>query len=431
MEHSIFTALDNHENIILHGPGGTGKTTVLKKIASHAQDNNKIVCCTATTGVAAINLNVPEKKIAASTLHRWAGVGLAQGVVDKLYTKVYHDELARKRWLKTDVLIVDEISMLGADLIEKLDFIGRKIRNNQEVSFGGLQLVFSGDFLQLPPVKDKWAFQSFAWKEIIFVPFIFTEPKRYDNQDYFQLLLRIREGKHTIEDLKKLRNRVRSYEKLFSILDDTKTLDVIRPTILHSLRVDVDSHNEKELAKLPDKTHEFIADDTFSASNNNVKSDYYIRLLDEAIPKAIALKVGAQVMLKCNLDVKGGLVNGSRGVILKIMTEPEECVYVRFINGQEIRIAKHLWTIEDKDAVATRSQLPFILAYALTIHKCQGATLDYAICNLGPSVFADGQAYVALSRVRDIKGLFISEFYPDSIKTNQTALKYVLGLEKK
>ena len=424
--HRILVAVENGENIILHGPGGTGKSYKLREIAENLTAQGKWVCCTATTGVAALNLNVPEKKIAATTLHSWAGVGLAQGVAKKLYAKVYHDEQAKKRWLYTDVLILDEVSMLGADLFDKLDYIGRNIRLEKEKPFGGLQLILSGDFLQLPPVKDEWAFKSFAWKEMPLVPFIFETPKRYDDEAYFELLLRVREGKQTREDVKKLRARVRAHQKLQKILEKTESMNVIKPTILYSRRVDVDYYNEQELEKLPGRTMEYVADDTFTAFNGNARYDHYIRLLDDAMPKAVPLKVGAQVMLKCNLDVKGGLVNGSRGVILEM--NPED-VYVRFINGKKLIVKKHTWTIEDKDGKASRSQIPFILAWALTIHKAQGATLDYAICDLGPSVFAPGQAYVALSRVRNLKGLFICEFYTPSIKVNKTALRYARQLK--
>ena len=421
----ILVALDNGEIIIFHGPGGTGKTWTERKAAMHLADKGKVVCCTATTGVAAINLNIPEKHISATTLHSWAGVGLAQDVAKKLCAKVYHDKQAKERWMYTDVLFVDEVSMLGADFIDKLDYIGRHIRLRKDVPFGGLQIVFGGDFLQLPPVKEEWCFKSTAWKEMNVTPFIFNEPKRYDDEEYFHMLLRIREGEQTKSDVKKLRARVRAYDKLLQALENTDKVNVVKPTLLNSKRVDVNTHNERELGKLSGKTHEYISEDIFTAFNGNARYDHYIRRLDAAVPKAIPLKVGAQVMLKRNLDVKGGLVNGSRGVILDL--DPEYA-YVRFINGKRIRIKKHTWTIDDKDGSASRTQIPFILAWALTIHACQGCTLDYAICDIGPSVFACGQAYVALSRVRNIQGLFISSFDPSAIKVSKTALKYARNL---
>ena len=427
MEEKIIEALQHRKNVILHGPGGTGKTYCLRTIAGIMTDLGKVVGCTATTGIAALNLNVPEKKIAARTLHSWAGVGLAHGSARKLLGKVKRNTQATARWTTTNLLIVDEVSMLGMDFFTKLDYIGRAIRRNSEKPFGGLQILFSGDFLQLPPVKDDWVFKSEPWKELCLVPFIFEIPKRYDDNDYFELLLRIREGDQTEKDIKKLKARCRSYRKLQKILAENESENIIRPTILYSRKVDVEYYNETELSKLPGRTLDFIADDTFVPLKGDARYETYMGLLDDAIPKVIPLKVGAQVMLKCNLDVAGGLVNGSRGVVLEIESD---FILVRFINGITLNVEKYTWVIQDKYGIAKRTQFPFILAWSLTIHKSQGATLDYVICDLGPSVFDSGQAYVALSRVRNLRGLFVCEFYPPSIKVSKTALKYSRKLKE-
>ena len=267
----IYLAIDNGENIILSGSGGTGKTFSLRKIAEYLTKQSKTIACTATTGVAAINLNVPEYKISGSTLHSWAGVGLAQGEAKKLHAKVHHDQRASKRWLYTDVLIIDEVSMLGADFIDKLDYIGRGIRSNKDKPFGGIQLILSGDFLQLPPVNEEWCFKSFVWKELDLVPFIFDKPYRYEDLDYFKLLLRVREGKQTPEDIGKLRARTRSYDKLLKALKEIEGSNVIKPTILYSKRVDVDYYNEQELDKLPGNEIEYVADDKFTPYNKKAK----------------------------------------------------------------------------------------------------------------------------------------------------------------
>ena len=428
----IIIAVENKENIILHGSGGTGKSFSLRKIATHLFNSGKTVCCTATTGVAALNLNVPEAFISATTLHSWAGVGLADATSKKLLAKVQRDDKAFVRWLSTDYLIIDEVSMFGADFFDKLDFIGRHVRQNEEKPFGGLKLILSGDFLQLPPVKDKWVFKSDAWEELDLVPFIFEEPKRYDDLDYFDLLLRVRMGEPSDEDLKKLRARVKSYRKMNKILSETDSAKVIKPTILYSRKVDVEYHNDQELDELPGKLFEFVAVDNFKAYNNKARYDYYIKKLDDIIPRILSYKVGAQVMLKVNRDVKKGLVNGSRGVITDIVQADDGSyqIVVKFINGRVITFGQNIWEIEDKDAFSSRAQFPLILAWACTIHRGQGATLDYAVCDLGTSVFEYGQAYVALSRLRNLRGLFISEFYPSSIKVNKTAKKYVQKLKE-
>ena len=424
-EYCGFT-IDGNHRFLLDNFIVTHNTFSLCKIAEYLTKKSKVVCCTATTGVAAINLNVPECKISGSTLHSWAGVGLAKDIPKKLHAKVYHDKRASNRWLHTDVLIIDEVSMLGADFIDKLDYIGRGIRTEKDKPFGGIQLILSGDFLQLPPVNEEWCFKSFVWEKLDLIPFIFDKPYRYEDLDYFKLLLRVRKGNQTPEDIGKLRARTRSYDKLLKALKEAKGHNVIKPTILYSKKVDVDYYNEQELGKLSGSEIEYIADDKFTPYNKKAKHDFYINKLDSIAPKTISLKVGAQVMLKCNLDVKGGLVNGSRGVILE--AEPGS-VYVRFVNGTKLRVKKQNWDIEDKDGKGARSQLPFILAYSITIHKAQGCTLDYAVCDLGPNVFAPGQAYVALSRVRSLRGLFISDLYPSCIKVDKSALKHSNHLE--
>ncbi len=423
----VLLALDAGENVILHGPGGTGKTFSLRLIASYLMEQGKIVACTATTGVAALNLNVPEKLIMARTLHSWSGIGLGRLSKEKLYTKVYQKKAYRDRWRETDVLIIDEISMFGKSLLEKLDYIGRRvrqgIRQKNPKPFGGLQLIFSGDFLQLPPVKDEWGFCADAWKRMNLIPFIFSEPKRYDDTRYFELLLRIRKGEQTDKDIALLRKRVDAYDHLQEILSKIKSSVAIRPTILFPRRIDVQAYNDKELAKLPSDLKEFTAIDEFTAFTKGTRRDPYINLLDDMIPKCLAIRVGAQVMLKANLDVQSGLVNGTRGVVTGIsMDGPEPVICTKFLNGKSLRLIRHVWTVEDKDGFSSRSQFPLILAWAFTIHKGQGSTLDYAICDL--RVFAKGQAYVALSRVRNLKGLFISELWPSLIEADEEALEF-------
>lgn len=422
----IYEAIENGQNILLHGPGGTGKTHLLREIAKYFTAKGKRVGCTATTGIAATNLSIPEISIAGCTLHSWGGVGLADTTPQKLAAKVQHNDKARRRWNFTDILIIDEISMGGSEFIDKLDFVAREVRRNKLKPFGGLQIIFSGDFLQLPPVKDKFAFQSMAWKELENKPFILEEAKRYPNVEWFNMLLRFRKATHTVEDIKFLRTREVAYQEYMKKLDKCQDIEMIKPTMLHSKRIDVDYENDVELERLSGPQKEFIATDTFTAFNSHARSDYYVKPLEDAIPRSVCLKVGAQVMLKANLDIEGGLANGSRGVVTAILNDG---VKVKWLNGKSTIVTQHVWCQEDKDGKAVRSQIPLILAWALTVHKVQGCTLDYVICNIGSSIFCPGQAYVALSRVRFPKGLLLSEFYPPSIKADEIALEYVASLE--
>lgn len=429
MIEEILASLENKRNVLINGPGGCGKTYAIKKIAEELISRGFKVSLTSTTGISAITLNIPEKSIIARTLHSFLGIGLGRDVSKKLYSIVLKNAKAVKRIQKTEILIVDEISMLGGELFEKIDYVCRYIRSNPEIPMGGLTILASGDFLQLGPIKDCFAFESFAWKELNFKPYIFDQPKRYDDTEYFELLLRVRIGEHTPDDVKKLRSRVKAYQLLQAELDQNDPKEVIKPTILHPKKVEVDEVNNTELDKLEGSLHYFIAKDDFEPYNDKARYDVYIQHLEDSIPKSIPLKIGAQVMLKKNLDVEGGLVNGSRGVVLDIIPNMSAKVY--FLNGRTVNIPTEIWELKDKNARATRTQLPLILAWSYTIHKSQGSTLDYCVCNIGTSIFSEGQAYVALSRVRNIKGLFLTEFYPPSIKTNLKAAKFTKELSTK
>jgi ATP-dependent DNA helicase PIF1 len=415
--------LEKKRNILLHSPGGCGKSHTIREVARRLTERKIVVFCTATTGIAALNLAAPG--IRTRTLHSWAGVGLARDTAQKLAASVLGNSAAKKRWRSTSVLIVDEVSMLGESLLTKLDKVGRIVRG-VDAPFGGLQVIFSADFLQLPPVKDDWAFKAPVWAEMNFVVVPFTQPMRYTDIAWFQLLLRVRKGVHSAEDIATLETRVLAYDEYKELEGAGETVFVVKPTILYSTKRDVYSYNMTELGKLEDSAITYLAKDAFKKLDRGVMQEVYEEMLNDAIPASIVLKPGAQVMLKANIDVDRGLVNGSRGVITRCEAD---AVYILFhLKTSPIRIAYHTWSIEDDRMVASRSQIPLILAWASTIHKLQGCTLDFAICDLGSSIFEDGQAYVALSRVRSLEGLYLSNLHPRRIKTNAEALSFVSSL---
>jgi ATP-dependent DNA helicase PIF1 len=418
----------NNRNIILHGPGGVGKSFTIRQIAKELNNIGKKVHVTATTGVAAVNLS--DSELSVTTLHSFAGVGTALLDVDSLI-KIITKKGKSKKWKNIEVLIIDEISMMGGTLFTKLDLIAKTIRKNNR-PFGGIQLIVSGDFLQLPPVKDNWVFFTEEWKNLNFKPFILEIPFRYNNIEFFQILLRIRKGIPTQKDYKILRIRTRANLKLQTLLDQSNYQncgEIIKPTMFYSKRCDVEEFNKKELGKLMGKSVEFTAVNSFITKKGSPKFEDYMKLLDDNVPQIVSFKVGAQVMLRINLDTEEGLVNGSRGVVCEI--KPDMGIIVKFLNGKKVNIQLYPYIFEDKYALITRIQIPLVLAYAMTIHRAQGSTLDYAVVDLGSSIFTEGQAYVAISRCRDIRGLFISSFTPNSIMANKEAILYCKELEDK
>lgn len=411
----VLYCISRRRNVLIHGSGGNGKSVTLKHLARILLQKNVPFALTALTGVAAVSLHSQE--VVAKTLHSWAGVGLADKSPDVLLSKIRKDRRSESRWKTIVVLIVDEVSMMGRELLEKLDYIARNIRKSSH-AFGGITLVLSGDFLQLCPVRQEWCFTSPIWEEMKLVPILLTFPLRFTDRAYANLLSRVRTGSQTQADIDVLMSRVN--------LDFDQAPGSVLPTIMHSRVVDVEAANMTELEKLPGNHFSFIARDHFVLKKRDARYDVYSRMLDDACPKELVFKKNAQVMLRINYDVEEGLVNGSRAVITDLN---DDLITVKFDNGREYMFGAYTWRFEDEDAIAVRSQMPFILAFASSIHKTQGISLSKAICDLGASIFTCGQSYVALSRVRSLNGLYLSALHPSKIIVDQQALGYIKSLD--
>lgn len=401
--------LDGH-NVFLTGFAGTGKSYALETLIKVLNHNGTLYGKTASTGVAAIN-------IGGSTLHSWCGCGLGELSKESLLKVVKKNKKATKRIKNCQLLIIDEISMLKASLLDKLDYIFRQIRGI-ESPFAGIQMVLVGDPLQLPAIirkeeNDGLFFESEVWQDLDLKNCCLTEIIRQKDKKFAELLSNLRVGK--IDGIE--------------LLDQCLTTEFegdIQPVKLYTKNRHVDLENKRRLDQIQKPEVKFRAIDD--------GLPHHIKFFDKncPAPKELILKEGAQVMLLKNLDVKGGLFNGAVGIVEKISIAG---VAVKFKVGTEI-LGREKWEIQEEDfsngkrtvkTVACRSQIPLRLAFAASVHRAQGATLDHAHIDISDA-FESGQAYVALSRVRDINNLRLEPFCPSKIMVNKKCLEFYENL---
>jgi ATP-dependent DNA helicase PIF1 len=435
---SVFGQLLEGENIALLGAAGCGKSYLLsaiytefpglkkRLIAKHNPGSiaklPRIQMC-AMTGCAALLLGHKAK-----TLHSWAGIGLGKGSVSELYVKIRRNQKAYKNWLCTDLLIIDEISMMTAELLDKLNEIGKKVRGNKK-PFGGIQILLVGDFYQLPPVnksdeQTKFAFESEAWKEAIKCSIELTQIQRQKDETFQGVLKEARIGALSKESCKILSGlQGRNWKK-----------NKIRPTLLFPRRSEVEMINDSNLRALSGRKYTYKArlvydgkiPDGFTESNENFQKTLKTFDSNASYYTELELILNAQVMLIANIDPDSGLINGSRGVITGFCPSSELPI-VEFINGIKKTIGTHNWPIEDYEFIS-RTQIPLRLAWAQTIHTSQGSTLDAALIDIGSGVFEYGQAYVALSRVRSLEALYVHDFDPIAFRAHPKVKEFYKNL---
>ena len=434
------------KNIFITGPGGTGKSALIKRIRDHAFSNGLDIHVCALTGCAAVLLECNAK-----TLHSWAGIGLGNGSTEYYIDKIKKNPFSKAIWKETDLLIVDEVSMMSQKMFEMLDAIGKAIRKSRK-PFGGIQLIFSGDFYQLPPVGDReipetvnFCFESAEWFNVFPKKDHVIMNKNFRQSDpvYQRILNQTREA----------RLKRSGYEILMQHVGKTVPPDlIIKPTQLYPTRARVDNINYCEMSLLEGESRRFevieqrdlkmtqtekIFRRNFTPEKVQLELDYLKgNLLCDV---KLDLKIGSQVMCIVNIKDDIGkleLCNGSQGVVIDfcsiVTPEGESSVkypLVKYTNGVEKIMFPHTWLSENIPGVGV-SQIPLILAWALTIHKSQGATLDCAQIDAGSGIFECGQTYVALSRVKSVHGLYLTSFDPKRIRINKKVREFYEEIEE-
>ena len=396
------------ESVLLTGPAGAGKTFVLNQFIRLAKSEGKHVSVTATTGLAATHLG-------GTTIHSWSGIGIS----DELPTNVL-EHMSKGRFEiieKTDILIIDEISMLHDYRLDMVDEICRAVRKKDE-PFGGIQIIMSGDFFQLPPINrgdsraGGFVVNSNVWRELDPVICYLEEQHRQNDEELIDILNAMRAGELRRHHAEKLLARVNVKP------EGDETL-----TELHTVNVDVDKMNESQLEQLD-------GDELFY-TQTTTGGDNYVEALQRSVlaPATLRLKKGAFVMaVKNSLDRK--YVNGSLGIVIDFEPGTEYPV-IEFKNGKVLTMSPDTWELRDGDKKrASITQIPLRLAWAITVHKSQGMTLDAARIDLRKA-FVEGMGYVALSRVKNLHNLYLAGINRMALQVSEDAQNIDISLRDK
>ncbi|MBL4624179.1 MAG: AAA family ATPase [Flavobacteriales bacterium] len=393
--------LKSGQNVFLTGSAGTGKTYVLNEYIRYLKGRKVPVAVTASTGIAATHMN-------GMTIHSWSGIGIKSAITSSNLSSMKTKKYLKEHLEKAQVLIVDEISMLHLGQLNSVNTVLKYFKNSER-AFGGIQVVFSGDFFQLPPIGyepigQRFAFMSPAWVEAGLAVCYLTEQFRQDDNELNDILNEIR----TASLSNKSRNHLINAQ-------NTKLSSKLTPTKLYTHNIDVDRINIEHLDSLGGKQKKFKA-----STKGNAK---ILEVFKKSVQAAelIELKVGAKVMFVKN-NPEAGYINGSLGEVIDY--SDVGFPVVKLLNGKTIVANQDTWSVEDDGgkALATYNQVPLRLAWAITVHKSQGMTLDAAEIDLSKT-FEKGQGYVALSRLRNLANLKLLGFNDTAIQVDALALK--------
>lgn len=395
-------------NVFLTGEPGAGKTHTINRYIEWLRSNGVYPAVTASTGIASTHIN-------GSTIHSWSGIGIHKNLTDEQIERIMDKPWVYEKVDRTRVLIIDEISMLDATTLDDVERVVSRIKARlfSDKPFGGMQVIFVGDFFQLPPVpndpreKVKFAFESKAWEAARPVFCYLTEQHRQEDPAFLSVLTKMRRGELADSDKE--------------ILKGARKPDATHLTKLYTHNAAVDSINDTELRKLPAERRDF----GMETSGN----EYLVSVLKKNClsPEVLKVKIGARVMFTRN-NFDEGFVNGTLGVVVDYSFDGFPVVDVK---GRRI-VAKYAdWTItEGREVLARLSQVPLRLAWAITVHKSQGMSLDGAIIDLSKA-FEYGQGYVALSRVRSLEGLSLEGFNERALEMHPKIVELDRGFRDK
>ena len=424
----IFDLYLGGKNILITGAGGCGKSYIIKKIYDDAVEKEKNISVTALTGIAAILLDCN-----ATTIHSWGGIGLCKGSYSSIISKVCKSMFKKINWMNTDILIIDEISMMSLEVFEILDKIGRTLLNKKK-PFGGIQIILSGDFFQLPPINvTKFCFESELFLESFDKIVNLKKIYRQTDSIFRNILLNMRLGKISKKSIELLNGRIIKKDELNKLLQKENITrlvskknkaSLINLQELNKLKTDSNIYSREliedksglkkiEKIKLESMTQEEKNNELTYIKNSTLTDDI------------ITLKKDAFVMCIANIDIENKIVNGSQGIIINFDYNNDPIV--KFNNGIIKTVGKYKWKSENIPGLYVK-HVPLILAWCVTIHKAQGLTLEKIIVDAGYDIFECGQMYVALSRVRTLEGLYLENFDINRLKVNETVLNFYKNL---
>ena len=398
--------LQGEDPVFLTGEAGSGKSFLVRRFMDSQDPKDFPVL--ASTGAAAV-------LVGGRTLHSFLGLGILEGGAEVAVAKALKDRRVCRRIKRAKGLIIDEISMISGETLAAAEAVCRFARE-EELPWGGLKVIVVGDFAQLPPVERRrvgspdWAFKSRTWKETSFQPALLHQNLRTGNPEFLQVLNLVRKGQ--------VDNTVREFlkDRSCGVPSD------FEGTRLYPRRLQADQHNEGRLAELPGKVRLFPSEYAGESRYISAMKKY------SPLPEELKLTEGALVMLRQN-DPRGRWVNGSTGVLTGF---GDECLNIELLNGRPIEIEKTTFSLLDAEGKvrAAVTNFPVILAWAATIHKSQGMTLDRLAVDLG-SLWEPGQAYVALSRITQPENLWLTGWQERSVKADPQVTQFYQDLESR